>query len=313
MNYDNEATQLDNAANEETILDNEKGNTTDAQEQENAASDEVEVKSAKKDWKNTAIGAGAGVLVGGLSTFLMGMKADDSNNGHGGGNNSNTLSHPEWVDGEVKVATSVNDDMSFNEAFAAARAEVGPGGCFEWHGQVYGTYTADEWNHMTPEQKAEFGDHFSWNHFDHSNSDVAHHSSTPSEEHHVQPAPAADDDVDVVSVDHPDQPDQPVTQVSADEPDVEILGVVHDPEAGVNVGAMSVGGEQVVLIDVDNDLTFDFMGADANHNGQLDEGEVTDISSQNITVNDLGGFTNPTPNVVVDDDPIDYTADTYDC
>jgi len=41
-------------------------------------------------------------------------------------------------------ATSVNDEMSFNEAFAAARAEVGPGGVFEWHGHSYNTYYAEE-------------------------------------------------------------------------------------------------------------------------------------------------------------------------
>jgi hypothetical protein len=47
--------------------------------------------------------------------------------------------------------------MSFNEAFAAARSEVGAGGVFEWRGQVYGTYYGDEWNAMTDEEKDDFG------------------------------------------------------------------------------------------------------------------------------------------------------------
>ena len=50
----------------------------------------------------------------------------------------------------------VSDSMSFGEAFAAARAEVGPGGVFYWHGGVYGTYYADEWNAMTAEDKQEY-------------------------------------------------------------------------------------------------------------------------------------------------------------
>lgn len=46
--------------------------------------------------------------------------------------------------------------MTFAEAFQSARAQVGPGGVFEWHGGVYGTYTADEWNAMSAEDKAAF-------------------------------------------------------------------------------------------------------------------------------------------------------------
>jgi hypothetical protein len=42
------------------------------------------------------------------------------------------------------IATGVNDEMSFGEAFAAARAETGPGGVFTWHGQNYHTFVAGE-------------------------------------------------------------------------------------------------------------------------------------------------------------------------
>ena len=58
---------------------------------------------------------------------------------------------------ELQVAHQ-HDGMSFSEAFAAARAEVGPGGVFHWHGGIYNTYTAEEWNAMTPEQKNEFAE-----------------------------------------------------------------------------------------------------------------------------------------------------------
>lgn len=68
---------------------------------------------------------------------------------------------PEGIDGEVHVAHSVTNDMSFSEAFASARAEVGAGGAFVWHGNVYGTYRADdaEWMEMTAEERAE---HSEW-------------------------------------------------------------------------------------------------------------------------------------------------------
>lgn len=57
---------------------------------------------------------------------------------------------------EMDVATSVDDDMSFGEAFAAARHEVGAGGLFVWHGHTYGTYYANEWNSMSAEDQQQY-------------------------------------------------------------------------------------------------------------------------------------------------------------
>ena len=58
------------------------------------------------------------------------------------------------------VASGVNDGMSFDEAFATARAETGPGGVFHWHGGIYGTYYKTEWDNMSSYAKSEFAD--SW-------------------------------------------------------------------------------------------------------------------------------------------------------
>lgn len=58
----------------------------------------------------------------------------------------------------VPVASQVTDAMSFSDAFASARTEVGAGGIFEWHGKLYNTFYAAEWGQMSPEQKAEFGE-----------------------------------------------------------------------------------------------------------------------------------------------------------
>ncbi len=40
---------------------------------------------------------------------------------------------------------SVNDTMSFSDAFKEAREQLGPGGLFEWHGQTYSTFHENEW------------------------------------------------------------------------------------------------------------------------------------------------------------------------
>ena len=59
---------------------------------------------------------------------------------------------------DLKIATSVTPDMSFGEAFATARAEVGEGGYFMYNGGWYGTYYAEEWAGMTAEEKTTFSE-----------------------------------------------------------------------------------------------------------------------------------------------------------
>lgn len=327
--YDDEATQYQNPEDEATQFEDTTSEQTNNETTTTSNNDEVEVKAAKGGtWKRAAVGAGSGLLIGGVATFLMGMKPvpnpDDNNGGKKDDNNhKDELSNPEWVDDDIAVATYVNDDMSFGEAFAAARAEVGPGGCFEWHGNVYGTYTADEWNHMTAEERADWSDHFSWNHIDHSQSNVAQHSTTAQHTSTNATAQATtnDDDIDVVSVNHNESNDIAQNQhnnvhqtsneveVQSAEPEIEILGVVHDDETNANIGGMTIDGQDVILIDVDNNLTFDYMAADANGNGQIDQNELVDILAQNLTVNDLGGFSNPTGDLYANSDAPDYSND----
>mgnify|MGYP002517574108 CR=1 FL=1 len=59
----------------------------------------------------------------------------------------------------ISLASVVSDDMSFTEAFAAARSEVGANGVFEWRGGVYGTYYSEEWSELSDEFKSEFQNH----------------------------------------------------------------------------------------------------------------------------------------------------------
>ena len=56
----------------------------------------------------------------------------------------------------VQLSTTVNDDMSFGEAFAAARSELGTGGVFMWQGNAYNTFYKEEWADMTSFEKESF-------------------------------------------------------------------------------------------------------------------------------------------------------------
>lgn len=70
----------------------------------------------------------------------------------GGGVESGLTDNQGNQGGDVNASAS-----SFDEAFAAARAEHGGGGGhFSWKGDVYNTYTVEEWNTMSVEQRSDF-------------------------------------------------------------------------------------------------------------------------------------------------------------
>ena len=295
QSHDEEATQYDDAYNNENTKTEE---TETSDNKDNAA------KGEKPIWKKVAVGAGSGILLGSAATLL----SASAPLGHAEGENAEeegSETHPEWTDGEVSVASSVSDDMSFSEAFTTARTEVGSGGVFEWHGNIYSTFTEDEWNGMTAEQRDEYGSHFSW-HSDNSSTETASstHSSTSSHSAH------ATDEVEVSEVTQTSHTEE-VAVVDVD-PEVEVLGVVHDEESGANIAGLAVDGQEVVLIDVNGDETFDVMGADVNGDQQLSQNEIVDISGQNLTVNDLGGISNPDGSLYASNNSneIDYTNDT---
>lgn len=362
--YDNEATQLHTHDDEATQFDNPTTPQPQAASQPQTAPQaeaKRDAKTKRNIWKQAAAGAGSGILVGGLATMLMGMKsADDSAEGAATASSADShhegsgLSHPEWVDGEVPVATGVDDSMSFGQAFAAARAEVGPGGCFEWHGGVYGTYTAEEWGHMSAAERAEYGDHFNWNHLDTSSSNVAQQTATQANDTpHTQPqhtetiqaevaqpdAPGqntiegeviaqqpqpGNDDIQIIEVNHNEQNNtaqaNPATPSSAPltasemvevlidtggEHQVEIIGAVYDPETQANLGGAVIDGQEVILIDIDGNTTFDYLATDTDGNGSLDEGEMAEIGHLGITTDDMGGVINAPGDLVAGNDDIE--------
>lgn len=314
-NYnDNEATQYNDPENEATEFEESTSTAWDDDNEELSTPTPAAApvaSSPKKTIRNAAIGGATGVLIGGTAAVLMGLRSKpEPEKQQENGENDNTQ-EPEttpWVDDQIAVATTVTDDMSFGEAFAAARQEVGPGGAFEWRGGVYGTYTAAEWNSMSAEEQAQYQEHFNWNHLDASQSDLAQHDNTGSA-HGATTATDNSDDIEVVSVDRPEgngMPENPGSEqdIAAHDPEIEILGVVHDSETGANVGQLTVDGQEVIVVDIDGDLTFDYIATDQNGDGVISENEIAELTGQDLTVNDLGGFTDPAAGSLASTDPI---------
>ena len=262
---------------------------------------EDEFVTEKKDVnfaKKAAIGAGVGVMLGAGTAAAADYIIHENDFTHNG--NDDVV-----LESDVNVANCVNDDMSFSEAFEAARAEVGPGGVFHWHGNTYNTYTENEWNTMSDAERAEFGDRVQseiqndvnmqqsqqQSTVTHTNT-VEHHQSS---EHH-QPVERLQEDEDIV--------------VKPENPDVELIGIqdeVLEDGSVVTIGAATVNGHNVVVVDVDHDSEFDVAYIDSDDNGYIDTNEITDISAEHLTVSEFAQIgsdnnTYPTQTDLADND-----------
>ncbi|MBR1725052.1 MAG: hypothetical protein IJ724_00105 [Muribaculaceae bacterium] len=108
-------------------------------------------RGLKTGWKRVAIGGVSGVMIGSAAayaaTHFMGGNDEPAAN-----DDATTADQA----ADHKMAQNVTDDMTFEEAFATARDEVGAGGVFTWKDNVYGTFTTDEWEAMTPHEQMDY-------------------------------------------------------------------------------------------------------------------------------------------------------------
>lgn len=298
---------------EQTIYDNE-----------NSETQRIKPAEQKKGrgWAKMAGAATAGAAVAGGATVAF----------H---STESAAATPEAVgdDATIHTATGVNDQMAFGQAFAAARAEVGPGGVFEWHGQLYHTYTKDEWQNMSEEERSAFGDkvepmassteakhaeaqHAETHHAETHHAETSHAETQPA--HETAHAHAADHQAPASEAHTGNATEVTATATGAEESnDVQVLGVVHDADSNMNVAGVVIDGQETILIDADNDGSFDVMAVDANHDNQFSPNEMTDISQNHITVGSLGGFTDgsnpaaadPNADLLAANDGPDYISD----
>ena len=251
-------TDMDNR-NEETQFADEQ--TTIIEEGAN----EVQEPEGTSKWKKAAgmAGIGAAGIAGGigLSAIVSGDDAVAANVGKA------NMVKPA---GNVKVA-EVNDEMSFSEAFASARKQVGAGGVFEWRGKQYGTYYKTEWDSMSQAEK----DRYAANVFGTSSSES---STTPDQEqlqHDIPPENLADNSQ---------------SPVSGEDIKGELVGVqtVTDENGNpMTIVAAKINGHNSVFVDADVDGYVDVAAMDANADGVLDDNEIVTIAKGAMPVSAL--------------------------
>lgn len=246
--------------NEETQFADEQ--TTIIEESVN----EVQEPEGTSKWKKAAgmTGMGAAGIAGGigLSAMASGDDAEEAANA-----DKRNVVKPV---GNVKVA-EVNDEMSFSEAFASAREQVGVGGVFEWRGKQYGTYYKTEWDSMSQAEK----DRYAANVFGTSSSKS---STTPTQEQLQHDIPSEN------------LADNSQSSVSGEDIKGELVGVqtVTDENGNpMTIVAAKINGHNSVFVDADVDGYVDVAAMDANADGALDDNEVVTLAKGVMPVSAL--------------------------
>lgn len=151
------------------------------------------------------------------------------------------------------LATQVTDSMTFDVAYAAARAEVGMGGVFTWRGNIFNTYTAEEWEAMNPTQQEEYFVNMDSPALDAENLNSGYINVSPST---MTPSNA------------PSGAEYPAHWGQGG-------GTVYHATMGASVEEVerfipTDGDVHVVSLDVNRDGVIDGIGTDVNHDGRID-------------------------------------------
>ena len=227
------------------------------------------IMTVKENWKPVTISGMTGILMGAGTMFASLRLTTDG------------MSDAVESNKQPLQEASVEGCQSFREAFQSARAELGAGGVFRWHGNIYNTYTAEEWNAMSKEEKNLFAQRVKP---EVSAADIDTNQITKEES-------TADEDVQVASVQEEDHVAnaqvvaEEASEVTSDDDDVRVIGygdVNLADGRSVTVEELEINGQRVAVIDVDKDGVGDFAMSDLNHNNRADEGEVIDLHTGEV-------------------------------
>lgn len=279
----NEETKQEESLVVDPEVENEAGEVADEQENEVSAESAETTEPKRTSWKQVVISGFSGIALGAAGALFSGYKIQEPEpepEPTPGPNPDESILTPgvESSSG-ISVATGVNDDMSFSDAFAAARHEVGANGAFVWHGQVYSTCYAEEWNALSPEDQSAF-----------SQNALAVANAQPAP--YVQPTDDNGVEVHVLGVEE---------------------NVVTDDGYVINVGIAEVEGHDALFIDGNDDGTFDILAVDVNDDNDIDlSNELFNVNDPDMNVESFNNELATQPDPTVEDIYVqmpDYTND----
>ena len=306
-----ERTILENNAqmNDETILD-PNGGFYESENMTQQKSEEVNSPKKKNDktWVNVTLGGVSGILMGAGLMYAQNVyankkqdkepeievKSEDKTDGDSTDGTTPESTSVATQTTEVHQTTPtphmahVGNDLSFGEAFHAAREQVGPGGVFAWHGGVYNTYTAEEWAAMTPAEHNAF----------------IHHVPVAVPVAHIPTVPT-DATPHIIVINNPVETATPEPQV-----------IVVDPQTAENfdlgedvhvVGYTSADGHLTVGYDQTGNGKADFAIIDIDDNHEISDPDIVVHSDGKFeTVAQVRGEVESYGKEEVEDEPLIY-------
>ena len=250
-----------NAKDEQTqLVDEQSQIIEETVNEEQETSQESKRSSRVKKVAGVAGVAAAGVASGVVFTSMAsGVKADQTTQADAAQADAAQAAHTAVPAGNVKVA-EVSDDMSFDEAFASARKQVGAGGVFEWRGKLYGTYYKNEWDAMSQADKDQY---------------AANVFGTPQAKVHNEKK-------DMPEVGSGEDGKYNIQQVYG------ATTVTDDDGNPMTMVEAKVNGHNAILCDINQDDKIDAMVIDANDDGQITEDEIIPVPQGSVLVSELG-------------------------
>ena len=252
--------------------------------EEQETSQESKRSSRVKKVAGVAGVAAAGVAAGVVFTSMASGDNDDQSTQADAAH----AAHTAVPAGNVKVA-EVSDDMSFDEAFASARKQVGAGGVFEWRGKLYGTYYKNEWDAMSQADK----DQYAANVFGTPQAKV--HNENIQEPPRKDMPEDAEQNTNVQKVSDQTNNQQDRAEAGSGEDGryniQQVYGVTTVTDNDGNPMTMveaKVNGHNAILCDINQDDKIDSMAIDANDDGQITQDEIIPVPQGSVLVSELG-------------------------
>ena len=273
-----------NAKDEQTqFVDEQTQIIEETVNEEQETSQESKRSSRVKKVAGVAGVAAAGVAAGAVFTSMA--SGDDAKTTQA---NAADKAHTAVPAGNVKVA-EVSDDMSFDEAFASARKQVGAGGVFEWRSKLYGTYYKNEWDNMSQADK----DQYAANVFGTPQAKV--HNENIQEPPRKDMPEDAEQNTNVQKVSDQTDNQQDMAEAGSGEDGKyniqQVYGattVTDDDGNPMTMVEAKVNGHNAILCDINQDDKIDSMAIDANDDGQITQDEIIPVPQGAVLVSELG-------------------------
>ena len=237
-------------------------------------------RAKSRKWQKVAIGGVSGILLGsgtayGGKLLYEHVTARLNNDGYPNDTGETDPSEVQVLESGVKMV-NVSDNQSFNEAFNTARAKVGPGGAFNWHGNTYSTYRTSEWDKMSEEQHDAFANQLRG---------AREVEFAPQSTEDNDGVAVADDDGGGVTAMISDDVSDDIAIANVDEDaDVQIVGVSSDLAEGTVVTVEDTPSidHDVYVVDLDNSNY-----AQATDNDGLEDTSMTNTESYDTSNDSL--------------------------